>query len=222
MTAPTTRRTGRRAPKNNHSLDAVLVGVVVAIVAGLWLYSEARRHIAAAIGICVLLLLVSALVAAGVVAYKRHRLHVELRRRVVIANLDAMDGKAFELEIARLCVRDGCSAKRVGGKGDFAADVLVTLPGRKRWQVWKPRPLKLMIQCKRYAAHRAVASDTMQQINGTYRDQHGADRAMLVTTSRITKDARQWANKMGIICVDREALTEWARDGRNAPWLRRI
>ncbi|WP_234432450.1 restriction endonuclease [Streptomyces sp. NRRL S-378] len=50
--------------------------------------------------------------------------------RISLAEVDAMDDREFEYALRDLLVRDGWSARRVGGGGDQAADVIQSfLPG---------------------------------------------------------------------------------------------
>lgn len=127
---------------------------------------------------------------------------------VTIADMLAMTPTGFEEFVARLCMRDGADkAEVVGGAGDRAADVLVTLPGRHR----------IVIQCKRYATA-AVDSKTVHELNGTYRDWHGAQRAALVTTSRFTAGAREFADHVGIRLLAAADLEAWANGSGRPPW----
>lgn len=114
----------------------------------------------------------------------------------------------FEQAVADLCRRDGCRSVRVvGGAGDLAADVLATLPDGRR----------VLIQCKRYAVGSPVRSPEVQQVGGTYAVVHGADLAVVVTTSSFTDAARSYARTAGIRLVAGRELAAWAAGGE-APW----
>lgn len=120
----------------------------------------------------------------------------------------SMSPSEFEHSIAALCRRDGCRRVRVvGGAGDLAADVLATAPDGR----------KVLVQCKRYAIHNLVGSDHVQRVNGTYRDIHHCDLAIIVTTSAYTRDARTLARRVGIRLIDHDGLARWAAGGR-PPW----
>ncbi|KRB68059.1 hypothetical protein ASE03_29330 [Kitasatospora sp. Root187] len=74
-----------------------------------------------------------------------------------------------------LCRRDGCTKVTiVGGAGDLAADVLATTPTGKR----------ILIQAKRYGSRTFVGSQDVQKVNGTYRDVHRCDLAVVVTARK--------------------------------------
>ncbi|MET9872678.1 restriction endonuclease, partial [Streptomyces sp. NPDC006386] len=47
---------------------------------------------------------------------------------------------------------------------------------------------------------------------------HEADVAVLVTTSDFTAPAVEYADRCGIVCVDREALWAWTDGTGPAPW----
>lgn len=85
--------------------------------------------------------------------------------------VDVMSWKQFEQHVAGLCRRDGCTEVVVtGGKGDLGADVIALLPDERR----------LVIQCKRQAARRAVTSADCSSSSGP----HGPSTA---PTSRSTR-----------------------------------
>ncbi|WP_055701532.1 MULTISPECIES: restriction endonuclease [Streptomyces] len=112
----------------------------------------------------------------------------------------AMDDRAFEEYVAELCRRDGCTdVKRVGGAGDLGADVTGRLPDGRR----------LVVQCKRYAKHRAVGSRDIQTFNGTARAEHGADVPVFVASCVFTKPAREFAARQELCLIDINLLGFW-------------
>ncbi|WP_230535613.1 restriction endonuclease [Streptomyces albidoflavus] len=131
--------------------------------------------------------------------------------RVDLATLDfaALDPDTFEEATAALCRRDGCAdAETVGGAGDLGADVLATAPDGRR----------VVIQCKRYGPENKVGSQDLQRFGGTCWSVHGAQLAVLVTTSEFTAPALEYAESCGIRCVDGAELTAWAEGTGPAPW----
>jgi len=129
-----------------------------------------------------------------------------------IAAFQALTPTQFEEALAALCLRDGCTeVSVVGGAGDLGADVIATTPAGQR----------LVIQAKRYATSKKVTSQTVQIVNGTYRDQHRGNVAAIVTTSTYTAAARSYAEKVDIHLVDASGLMAWAVHGRPPlPWNR--
>lgn len=116
-----------------------------------------------------------------------------------LAEVDGMSGGAFEDLVASLCRRDGCTrVRRVGGAGDNGADVLGVLPDGR----------SMVVQCKRYAASRAIPARDMRELSGA-RAYFGADVAVLVTTSRFTAQALGFAASQHLVPVHRDQLALW-------------
>ncbi|NED80211.1 restriction endonuclease [Streptomyces sp. SID11233] len=116
---------------------------------------------------------------------------------------------AFEEAVADLCRRDGCEdVEVVGGAGDLGADVLATAPDGRR----------VVIQCKRYAPTHKTGSQDLQRFGGTCWTVHGAQLAVLVTTSTFTAPAEDYAEACGIRLVDGVELEAWATGEGAAPW----
>ncbi|WP_405798187.1 restriction endonuclease [Streptomyces sp. NBC_01506] len=127
--------------------------------------------------------------------------------RLRIAELDSLDHRAFEFAIRDLMRRDGCEAEQLGGAGDNACDVRATDPVGRVWA----------IQCKhrRDGDHgSAVGVGVLQQVNGTARQIHGADIAVVLTNGRFSSKAVPWGREHRIHLVDRRVLGEWAAGSR--------
>ncbi|MGY0488916.1 restriction endonuclease [Streptomyces sp. WG-D5] len=115
----------------------------------------------------------------------------------------------FEDAVAALCERDGCrDVEVIGGAGDLGADVIAVAPDGSR----------LVVQCKRYGPDRKVGSQDLQRFGGTCWSVHGAELAVLVTTSTFTVPAEAYAESSGIRCVDGAALDAWAEGSGPPPW----
>ncbi|MFJ4438691.1 restriction endonuclease [Streptomyces sp. NPDC088923] len=120
-----------------------------------------------------------------------------------------IDPYAFEEAVADLCRRDGCQdVEVVGGAGDLGADVLATAPDGRR----------VVIQCKRYAPTHKTGSQDLQRFGGTCWTVHGAQLAVLVTTSTFTDPAKDYADFCGIRLVDGAELKAWTAGESPAPW----
>ncbi|MGE9694550.1 MULTISPECIES: restriction endonuclease [unclassified Streptomyces] len=116
---------------------------------------------------------------------------------------------AFEEAVADLCRRDGCrDVEVVGGAGDLGADVLATAPDGRR----------VVIQCKRYAPTHKCGSQDLQRFGGTCWTVHGAQLAVMVTTSTFTDPAKEYAEICGIHLIDGAALDAWTNGTGPAPW----
>ncbi|GHG60252.1 restriction endonuclease [Streptomyces griseocarneus] len=179
----------------------VAVGLVAAVVQ--WLLAHWWILFLAAVG---------AAVASGFWLWQvRQRAEWERVRtqalQLRIAELDALDHRAFEFAIRDLMRRDGCRAERLGGAGDNACDVRAVDPAGRVWA----------IQCKhRRDGERgsAVGVGVLQQVNGTARQIHGADIAVVLTNGRFTSKAVPWGQEHRIHLVDRRLLGEWAAGSR--------
>ncbi|MFF8731927.1 restriction endonuclease [Streptomyces sp. NPDC015171] len=122
---------------------------------------------------------------------------------------EALDPDEFEQAVAELCRRDGClDVDVVGGAGDLGADVVARTPDGRL----------VVIQCKRYCDGNRVGSQDLQRFGGTCFTVHGADVAIVVTTSDFTAPALDYAEQCGIVCVDGPQLQRWQEDAGPRPW----
>ncbi|MFE9500345.1 restriction endonuclease [Streptomyces collinus] len=154
----------------------------------------------------------AALAGGGWLHQRQQRVRWEAVRaqglRYGLAQLDALHYSRFEDAVRDLMRRDGCqNATRVGGGGDLGADVKATDPYGRRW----------VIQCK----HRrnglvgtAVGTPDLQVLNGTARQVHGADVAVIITNGRVTAPAVAFAKQQRLHVVDRHTLGAWASGSR--------
>ncbi|MBE8475589.1 restriction endonuclease [Streptomyces justiciae] len=119
--------------------------------------------------------------------------------RRTLAAIDVMSGTEFEEVVAELCRRDGCTqVRRVGGAGDNGADVLGRLPDGRT----------MVIQCKRYAPHRTIASREVRDLLGA-KVHFTADVAVFVATTRFSPQAEAFAVKHHIITLHRDFFGLW-------------
>ncbi|WP_394428525.1 restriction endonuclease [Streptomyces sp. SGAir0957] len=124
-------------------------------------------------------------------------------------DFSALDPYEFETAVAALCERDGCTdVQVVGGAGDLGADVLATAPDGRR----------VVVQCKQYGPTNKVGSQDLQRFGGTCWSVHGAQLAVVVTTSEFTAPAIEYAEGCCIRCVDGEELQAWADGSGPTPW----
>jgi restriction system protein len=117
----------------------------------------------------------------------------------------------FERAIAALATEHPtvAHAQQVGQANDRGADVIVQLRDGRR----------ILIQCKRYRDGNNVGSETVQTVNGVYRDLHRCHAAVIVTTAGFTRAALDTNARLpyGIRLIDGPALTAWANGGPT-PW----
>ncbi|MFI1200587.1 restriction endonuclease (plasmid) [Streptomyces sp. BHT-5-2] len=122
-----------------------------------------------------------------------------------------MTGPQFEHAVADLARRDPAvrTATVSGGANDRGLDVLVVLHDGRR----------IAVQCKRYAEGNRVGAPAIYTANGTYRAYHRCDHAVIVTTSRFTRDA-ELANASlpePLRLIDGRGLARWVGGG-HPPW----
>ncbi|MFI9031067.1 restriction endonuclease [Streptomyces sp. NPDC053560] len=195
-------RTGRRRRKND------LTGLAVAGVIGLVLLGAVVDWLLLHWWILLLGGVLAALAGAGRVYQQQQRARWEAVRaqglRFGMPQLDALHHSRFEEAVRDLMRRDGCrDAVRVGGGGDLGADVKATDPFGRRW----------VIQCKhrrKGLSGSAVGTPDLQVLNGTARQVHGADVAVIVTNGRVTAPAVTFARQQRLHVVDRHTLAVWA------------
>ncbi|KQV14286.1 MULTISPECIES: restriction endonuclease [unclassified Kitasatospora] len=202
----TAARRARQARDDKTLLGGLaLGGSILVVLAVTWL----AHHL-----LLLLTLLALALAVTGAVIRRRQladrrafEAHAAQLRH--IGPFLTMSPKDFEHALAVLCRRDGCTKVTVvGGAGDLAADVLATTPNGRR----------ILIQAKRYGPRTFVGSQDVQKVNGTYRDVHRCDLAVVVTTSTFTKAAAAFCQQVGIRAVDQRALALWAEGAGKPPW----
>ncbi|MFB6524243.1 restriction endonuclease [Streptomyces sp. NPDC056401] len=120
----------------------------------------------------------------------------------VIGTIDAMNWKEFELHVAELLRRDGCTDVEVygGHGGDRGVDITAkTADGRS-----------VAVQCKNFAPFRHVLSGEMQKFLGSSKVLHQADVALYVATCAFTRESLAIAAQGGVTAVHRGLLEAWS------------
>ena len=100
-----------------------------------------------------------------------------------------VNGYDFEYWCADYLLRNGFREARVTkASGDYGADIVAVDRDGNRW----------VVQCKRYT--RPVGNSAVQEVLGA-KNHYGANKALVMTNSRITKQARElaWENAVAII-----------------------
>ncbi|MFJ9421871.1 restriction endonuclease [Streptomyces sp. NPDC101249] len=198
----------RRRRRAEDRLIGGFLGAVVAVAGVLAVVDWLLTHR------WVLVAVVAVAVTAGAALHHRRRQRarweaVRMRGlRYELTRLDGLHHTRFEDAVGELMRRDGCAdAVRVGGRGDLGADVKATDPFGRRW----------VIQCKHRRdglAGSAVGTPDLQVLNGTARQVHGADIAVIVTNGRVTAPAAAFARQQRLHVVDRHTLGAWASGSR--------
>ena len=79
---------------------------------------------------------------------------------------------------------------------------------------------KYIIECKRYAKENPVGVDLVRNLYGV-QHQEGANKSVLATTSRFTKDARTFADgvnttQWGMDLKEYDDIVRWVRDANHS------
>ncbi|MEU6571980.1 restriction endonuclease [Streptomyces parvulus] len=208
---PPVRRRGRSS-RRQQQRDAQLLAYAATAAAGITAVVMAVNWLLAHWWVLIALLVLAGLAGAGWLYHRQQQAQWDAARaqglRYGLQQLDALHHSRFEDAVRELMHRDGCrDAQRVGGRGDLGADVKATDPYGRRW----------VIQCK----HRRngiqgspVGTPDLQVLNGTARQVHGADVAVLVTNGRVTGPAVMFARQQRLHVVDRQTLAVWASGSR--------
>lgn len=117
-----------------------------------------------------------------------------------------LDSTEFEILVSRLASRDGMTVLRDrGGPGDLGADGIFRTPDNRI----------VVAQCKQTKTlpGRAIGSEPVQRFNGTARQEHNADIAVMITNATFSEPARAFAGKHDIHLIDAKQLKNWATWG---------
>ena len=117
---------------------------------------------------------------------------------IPLSRIDRMSGTAFERYLVKLYRAAGYNVTHLGGSGDYGADLIIS-QGNKR----------VAIQAKRYS--NKVSLPAVQQIY-TACAFYDCNRAIVVTNSYFTRNARRLADKVGVELIDRDELTDFIND----------
>lgn len=131
-----------------------------------------------------------------------------LNKQQILDRLKTIDPSLFEHLVAILFGQQGFQTDTVGKSGDEGVDVRLTKGNASA-----------VVQCKRYAD--TVGQPTVRDLYGTMLHNE-ADKAYLVTTAQITRQARDWAFGKPITFVDGFTLVDWILAARERPkqsWL---
>jgi Holliday junction resolvase-like predicted endonuclease len=135
-----------------------------------------------------------AMLLAGLWLWSRSSAWKRLRA-LKLADVDNMPGHQFEHYVAALLEHQGFRTTVTKGSGDFGVDVIA-----------RKGDLKYAVQTKRYntGVSRSAVSDAVAA-----KGHYGCNAALVVTTSRFTAGARQFARSTGCVLVDRDTLAQW-------------
>lgn len=185
--APRRKRPGTLAfisSMNSHPAGLVAMAGAILLVLGAAL---------AQVGIALILLGAAAFILAGVAGLGgRGAKERKAYQRSGMTAIDAMTGRQFEVLLENFFANKGYRVARIGGRGDFGADLLLNdSHGR------------MIVQARRWNG--VVRHDAVQQaIDAMTR--YRAPRALVVTSSDYSQHAVTVANSNGVILWNRATL----------------
>ena len=129
------------------------------------------------------------------------RLEVErerMLRALQLADVDNMEGLAFEHYVCRLLVHQGFVANVTPASNDFGVDIVAERNGRK---------LAIQVKCYCTAVPRNAISDAVAG-----KLHYGCDHAMVVTNNYFTRGAKELAYSTDCQLIDRDLFARWILD----------
>lgn len=146
--------------------------------------------------------LVAALACIGQAVYAAADNDMEIARLVTIEQVDDMSGQVFETYVCHLLTNQGYKVKNIRATNDFGVDATATRDGHRT-----------AIQIKRsdHPIDRSAVSDAIAG-----KKFYKCSQAMVVTNSRFTASAREFAAEVGCRLVEREELLKWIADFKRA------
>ena len=142
-------------------------------------------------------------VAIGFWLHRHHQHQVSLADAQTLEDLMALSPDDFEALIAKLFEAYGHRTEVMGGNGDHGVDVVVTTAEGEKW----------IVQCKRYTG--SVGEPVVRDLYGTLLHED-AQKAYLITTGGLTRQAVAWADGKPIVLYDGEGLVRLIRRTQSA------
>lgn len=118
----------------------------------------------------------------------------KIKIRRACSSVYKLSGEEFEELLVNLYRADGYRVRKIGGKGDFGVDLLITRNG-----------VTTAVQAKRY--NKNVSLSAVQEVYAgkTY---YGADKAAVITNSRFTKGAKMLALPCEVELIEGDELED--------------
>ncbi|PSK97767.1 restriction system protein [Murinocardiopsis flavida] len=195
--APARRRRRSRRRSEQYRFAIAAAGVLL-LLAGAWLW----RNRAEVLPWLAPVAIAAAVLAVALVWLTRRLRDARLRRYLAdhadLGFVDGLTGPAFELHVAMLLRRDGCTRVAVIGKaGDGGVDITGRTPGG----------VPFAVQCKLWK--RPVPPKEIRDFQGVLATTHRGHAGVFVASGGFTAAARTAAGHSVLILVDRERLARW-------------
>ncbi|MCK2018837.1 restriction endonuclease [Peribacillus frigoritolerans] len=128
-------------------------------------------------------------------ARKRRKEWERKIRQSGIHEVDRMKGSEFEVFLQFLLQSHGYQARVTKGSGDYGADLVLDMPGKK-----------IVVQAKRYS--KKVGLKAVQEIVSA-KSYYKADECWVITNNYFTAPAMKLGNSNDVLLIDRDELIEW-------------
>ncbi len=142
-------------------------------------------------------------VAIGFWWHQHYENRISLAEAQTLEDLMALSPDDFEALIAKLFEAFGHQTAVMGGNGDHGVDVVVMTTAGEKW----------IVQCKRYSG--SVGEPIVRDLYGTLLHED-AQKAYLITTGGLTRQAVAWAEGKPIVLYDGEGLVRLIRRTQSA------
>lgn len=191
-----------RKRKHNHlnesilSIYLIMVGGIASIIL-LWFTNSD------VISCNLAVFLILAIIIGTPIAFTIHTAYEiakdkELKKGLLIADIDSMTGIEFEQYLEELLTNQGYIVNTTQTSGDLGVDLIASRDGDK-----------IAIQAKRYSTNvsRRAISDA---VAGMYH--YNCNKAMVITNSYFSPGAKELAVSTGCVLIDREILAKWINE----------
>ncbi|OON91214.1 MAG: hypothetical protein ATN34_05165 [Epulopiscium sp. Nele67-Bin002] len=158
--------------------------ILMAIVLGLFIYEPQLVRVVVTVAI---IIAIARSLSKRVKKYKNFSIDM--------ATIDTMDGYEFEHVVCKLFEKQHYKSYVTKASGDFGADVIAQKKGEK-----------VVVQVKRYSKN--VGIRAVQEVHAAKSYYHGT-KAVVVTNSHFTVNAKKLAHSCNVQLVDREQLIRW-------------
>lgn len=180
-------------------LSKTALELLAVVTVGLVMAFKTKFHIDTKTAVvCAVITIAVATALTAVLKNLAKRAKMKRYRSSTLAQIDAMDGKAFEQYLQAVFYGAGYHARLTPDSNDFGAD-LAFVSGY----------IRVVVQAKRYQG--AVGIAAVQQIIGA-RYYYGADVAMVITNSFFTPSAKKLAEAANVVLWDQNDLLMMTND----------
>jgi HJR/Mrr/RecB family endonuclease len=128
---------------------------------------------------------------------------LELARVITVEQIDEMAGLTFEIYVCRVLESRGYEVENIRARNDFGVDAIAA-KGEDRFAI--------QIKRSKHPIDRTAISDA-----AAGKEYYDCNRAMVVTNSRLTKSAKQFAEAIGCRVVERDEFLGWVEEFKKGP-----